>query len=973
MAENTPETPDTPQYRYTAEMAGDLEAKWQRIWDETGAFNADNPSGSLAGDLAKREKYFILDMFPYPSGKGLHVGHPLGYIATDVVARYQRAQGKNVLYTMGYDAFGLPAEQYALQTGQHPAITTHDNIANMSKQLARIGLSHDRRRSFATTDPDYFKWTQWIFLQIFNSWYDPEAPRRDGSGKGAARPITTLVKQYEDGTRPTPNGRAWAELSAVEQAELIDAERLAYVAYAPVNWAPGLGTVLADEEVTAEGRSERGNFPVFKTKLRQWMMRITRYADRLDADLATIDWPDKVRTMQHNWIGKSFGATVNFQVEAGQGPQPQTLQVFTTRPDTLFGVTFMVISPEHPLVGAEDCADAELQVPDAWPEGTRPEWTGGYATPREAVAAYRAQASAKSDSERTAETDFTEKTGVFTGIFGTNPVNSSLVPIFVADYVLMGYGTGAIMAVPAHDERDHAFAKKFNLDIIQTISGPDGLDVQTEPWTGDGVIENSANSEISLNGLGKAEAIAKISDWLAKTGRGEKTVTYRLRDWLFSRQRYWGEPFPVVYGSDGRVHALPEEMLPLELPEVSDFRPRTFDPEDSHSTPESPLGRATDWMTVELDLGEGKQTYTRDQNTMPNWAGSCWYELRYTDPDNSTTFASPDNEAYWMGPRPEAGNLSGGTDLYVGGVEHAVLHLLYARFWHKVLYDLGYVSSSEPFHRLFNQGMIEAYAYTDSRGQYVPADEVAGSEEDGFTWKGQPVNREFGKMGKSLKNIVTPDQMCADYGADTFRVYEMSMGPLDMSRPWDTRAVVGSQRFLQRLWRNIVDENTGALTVTDDAPDLATAKVLARTIHDVTVEYDNLRVNTAIAKMIVLNNHLTGLPRVPREAAEALVVMVAPIAPHIAEELWERLGHQGGIARATFPVVTDESLLAAEEVTCVVQVAGKVRAKVSVDPEISEADLQAKVLAEQAVVKLLDGREPKRIIVRAPKLVSLVL
>lgn len=973
MAENTPETPDTPQYRYTAEMAGDLEAKWQRIWDETGAFNADNPSGSLAGDLAKREKYFILDMFPYPSGKGLHVGHPLGYIATDVVARYQRAQGKNVLYTMGYDAFGLPAEQYALQTGQHPAITTHDNIANMSKQLARIGLSHDRRRSFATTDPDYFKWTQWIFLQIFNSWYDPEAPRRDGSGKGAARPITTLVKQYEDGTRPTPDGRAWAELSAVEQAELIDAERLAYVAYAPVNWAPGLGTVLADEEVTAEGRSERGNFPVFKTKLRQWMMRITRYADRLDADLATIDWPDKVRTMQHNWIGKSFGATVNFQVEAGQGPQPQTLQVFTTRPDTLFGATFMVISPEHPLVGAEDCADAELQVPDAWPEGTRPEWTGGYATPREAVAAYRAQASAKSDSERTAETDFTEKTGVFTGIFGTNPVNSSLVPIFVADYVLMGYGTGAIMAVPAHDERDHAFAKKFNLDIIQTISGPDGLDVQTEPWTGDGVIENSANSEVSLNGLGKAEAIAKISDWLGQTGRGEKTVTYRLRDWLFSRQRYWGEPFPVVYGADGRVHALPEEMLPLELPEVSDFRPRTFDPDDSHSTPESPLGRATDWMTVELDLGEGKQTYTRDQNTMPNWAGSCWYELRYTDPDNPTAFASPDNEAYWMGPRPEAGNLSGGTDLYVGGVEHAVLHLLYARFWHKVLYDLGYVSSSEPFHRLFNQGMIEAYAYTDSRGQYVPADEVEGSEEDGFTWQGQPVNREFGKMGKSLKNIVTPDQMCADYGADTFRVYEMSMGPLDMSRPWDTRAVVGSQRFLQRLWRNIVDENTGALTVTDDAPDLATAKVLARTIHDVTVEYDNLRVNTAIAKMIVLNNHLTGLPRVPREAAEALVVMVAPIAPHIAEELWERLGHQGGIARATFPVVTDESLLAAEEVTCVVQVAGKVRAKVSVDPEISEADLQAKVLAEPAVVKLLDGREPKRVIVRAPKLVSLVL
>lgn len=978
MAENNPEmnsaaatTPPAPKYRYTASMANELELNWQKKWDETGAFNADNPSGDLAGDLAEREKFFILDMFPYPSGKGLHVGHPLGYIATDVVARYQRARGKNVLYTMGYDAFGLPAEQYALQTGQHPAITTHENIANMSGQLARIGLSHDRRRSFATTDPDYFKWTQWIFLQIFNSWYDPEAPRRDGRGKGAARPIATLIKQYEDGIRAVPDGRAWTELSAVERAELIDAERLAYVAYAPVNWAPGLGTVLADEEVTADGRSERGNFPVFKTKLRQWMMRITRYADRLDSDLDTIDWPDKVRTMQHNWIGKSTGATVNFQVEAGQGPEPQTLRVFTTRPDTLFGATFMVISPEHPLVGAEGCADAELQVPDAWPEGTRKEWTGGYATPREAVAAYRKAAAAKSDSERTG--DLTEKTGVFTGIFGTNPVNSSPVPIFVADYVLMGYGTGAIMAVPAHDDRDWAFAKKFNLDIRQTISGPEGHDVQEEPWTGDGVIANSANDEVSLNGLGKGEAIAKITDWLAQRGLGEKTVTYRLRDWLFSRQRYWGEPFPVVYGEDGRVHALPESMLPITLPEVSDFRPRTFDPDDSSSTPESPLGRASDWMKVELDLGEGLQTYTRDSNTMPNWAGSCWYEMRYLDPDNSEAFASADNEAYWMGPRPEAGNVSGGADLYVGGVEHAVLHLLYSRFWHKVLFDLGYVSSSEPFHKLFNQGMIEAYAYTDSRGQYVPADEVEGSEEDGFTWQGQPVNREYGKMGKSLKNIVTPDQMCADYGADTFRVYEMSMGPLDMSRPWDTRAVVGSQRFLQRLWRNVVDEETGAVTVSDAAPDLATAKVLARTIADVTEEYDNMRVNTAIAKMIVLNNHLTGLPAVPREAAEALVIMVAPVAPHIAEELWARLGHEGGITRVPFPVVTDMNLLKADEVTCVVQVAGKVRAKLSVDPEISEADLEAKVLAEPAVVKLLDGREPKRVIVRAPKLVSLVL
>ncbi|MCV0002027.1 leucine--tRNA ligase [Mobiluncus mulieris] len=978
-----------PAHRYTAKLAGDIEAKWQRLWDETNAFAADNPAGDLAGDLAKRDKYFILDMFPYPSGKGLHVGHPLGYIATDVVARYQRAQGKNVLYTMGYDAFGLPAEQYALQTGQHPRITTHENVDNMSRQLARIGLSHDRRRSFSTTDPDYFRWTQWIFLQIFNSWYDPEATRRDGSGKGAARPIDTLVQRYASGQRKTPDGRAWDSLSATEQAELIDAERLAYVAYAPVNWAPGLGTVLADEEVTAEGRSERGNFPVFKTKLRQWMMRITKYADRLDADLSTIDWPDKVRTMQHNWIGKSTGATVNFQVEAGQGQVPaQTLRVFTTRPDTLFGATFMVISPEHPLVGAVDGTAGDsgasgsvgssgvhegLLVPAAWPEGTRPEWTGGHRTPAKAVAAYRAQAAAKTETERSADTDFTEKTGVFTGIFATNPVNGVKIPVFMADYVLMGYGTGAIMAVPAHDERDHAFAKKFNLDIIQTISGPEGHDVQAEPWTGDGVIENSANSEVSLNGLGKTEAIRKITDWLGEAGLGERTVTYRLRDWLFSRQRYWGEPFPVVYGEDGRVHALPEEMLPVELPEVSDFRPRTFDPDDATSKPESPLGRATDWMKVELDLGEGKQTYTRDSNTMPNWAGSCWYELRYTDPHNATEFVSGENEKYWMGPRPAQGNTSGGTDLYVGGVEHAVLHLLYARFWHKVLFDLGYVSSSEPFHKLFNQGMIEAYAYTDSRGQYVPAEEVSGDEEAGFTWHGQPVNREYGKMGKSLKNIVTPDQMCADYGADTFRVYEMSMGPLDMSRPWDTRAVVGSQRFLQRLWRNIVDEETGAVTVTDDAPDKECARLLARTIHDVTVEYDNMRVNTAIAKMIVLNNHLTGLKSVPRAAAEALVLMVAPVAPHIAEELWQLLGHEGGITRVPFPVVTDQSLLAADEVTCVVQVAGKVRAKLSVDPGISEADLEAAVLADPAVVRLLDGREPKRVIVRAPKLVSLVL
>ncbi|MDU5162464.1 MAG: class I tRNA ligase family protein, partial [Winkia neuii] len=458
---------------------------------------------------------------------------------------------------------------------------------------------------------------------------------------------------------------------------------------------------------------------------------------------------------------------------------------------------------------------------------------------------------------------------------------------------------------------------------------------------------------------------------LEQTGHGHAATTYRLRDWLFSRQRYWGEPFPVVYSKDGRVHALPEDMLPVTLPELDDFNPRVFDPNDSKSEPEPPLGRARDWLSVELDLGEGKQTYYRDSNTMPNWAGSCWYEIRYTDPNNDGQFVDPMNEAYWMGPRSDGA--SGGTDLYVGGVEHAVLHLLYARFWHKVLFDLGYLSSSEPFHKLFNQGYVQAYAYTDGRGQYVPADEVEGDEESGFTYQGEPVTQEYGKMGKSLKNIVTPDQMCEEYGADTFRVYEMSMGPLDMSRPWETRAVVGSQRFLQRLWRNVLDENTGEVTVTEEELDRKTAKLLARTIADVTVEYDNMRINTAIAKMIVLNNHLTGLKQVPRKAVEPLVLMLSPVAPHIAEELWQILGHEDSIARVSFPVVTDESLLEEDEVTCIVQIQGKVRERLSVSPSISAEELQEAALSTDAVKEALGGREPMRVIVKAPKLVNVVL
>ena len=954
-------------HRYTAALAGQIERKWQDKWETEQTFAADNPVGDLAGPLAEADPFSLLDMFPYPSGKGLHVGHPLGYIATDVVARYQRMLGKNVLYTMGYDAFGLPAEQYAIQTGQHPRVTTEQNIANMNRQLRQIGLSHDKRRSFATTDNEYVKWTQWIFLKIFSSWYDPDAQNREG-GKGCARPIETLIAQFEDGTRQTPDGREWAELSKKEQADIVDSYRLAYVSYAPVNWCPGLGTVLANEEVTSEGRSERGNYPVYKSKLRQWMMRITEYGHRLTKDLETIDWPDKVRAMQENWIGESHGANVTFDLADSAGSDVSSLEVYTTRPDTLFGATFMVIAPEHPLLGDSDPQNDDLHVPAQWPEGTREAWTGGAATPKEAVKAYRLQAAAKSDEERG---DATEKTGVFTGIFATNPVSGVPVPVFVADYVLWGYGTGAIMAVPAHDERDFAFAKKFDLDIITTISPEEGFDPSEAAWTGDGVLMNSANDSIDLNGKNKKEAIAAMVQGLEQTGHGHAATTYRLRDWLFSRQRYWGEPFPVVYSKDGRVHALPEDMLPVTLPELDDFNPRVFDPNDSKSEPEPPLGRARDWLSVELDLGEGKQTYYRDSNTMPNWAGSCWYEIRYTDPNNDGQFVDPMNEAYWMGPRSDGA--SGGTDLYVGGVEHAVLHLLYARFWHKVLFDLGYLSSSEPFHKLFNQGYVQAYAYTDGRGQYVPADEVEGDEESGFTYQGEPVTQEYGKMGKSLKNIVTPDQMCEEYGADTFRVYEMSMGPLDMSRPWETRAVVGSQRFLQRLWRNVLDENTGEVTVTEEELDRKTAKLLARTIADVTVEYDNMRINTAIAKMIVLNNHLTGLKQVPRKAVEPLVLMLSPVAPHIAEELWQILGHEDSIARVSFPVVTDESLLEEDEVTCIVQIQGKVRERLSVSPSISAEELQEAALSTDAVKEALGGREPMRVIVKAPKLVNVVL
>lgn len=959
--------PGEPSQRYTAALAGEIELRWQERWAERGTFHAANPTGPLTDGKGRNAdpsspSFFVMDMFPYPSGAGLHVGHPLGYIATDVVGRFRRMSGDNVLHALGYDAFGLPAEQFAVQTGQHPRITTEANIANMSRQLRRLGLAHDDRRSFATTDSEFVRWTQWIFLKMFNSWYDVDAVRPDG-GTGRARPISELEAEYAAGTRSVADGRAWAELTSAEQREVINDQRLAYVSNAPVNWCPGLGTVLANEEVTSDGRSERGNFPVFQRNLRQWNMRITAYADRLVDDLEDIDWPDKVKAMQRNWIGRSEGAHVVFDVVGGREP----VTVFTTRPDTLFGATFMVVSPEHPLLD---------EVPAEWPDGTSGSWTGEHATPADAVAAYRAMAAAKTAVERQA--DAGKKTGVFTGHLATNPANGQLLPVFTADYVLMGYGTGAIMAVPGGDERDFAFAEAFGLPVVYTVATPEGF--EGGAWTGDGAIVGSANDEVSLDGLSVAEAKSRMIEWLESKGYGSGTITYRLRDWLFSRQRYWGEPFPIVYGDDDQPIALTEAMLPVDLPDVPDYSPRTYAPDDADSSPEPPLGRNDDWVTVTLDLGDGPREYRRETNTMPNWAGSCWYYLRYLDPQNdgpsATVPVDPSLDSYWMGPNHNAtAGAAGGVDLYVGGVEHAVLHLLYARFWHKVLFDLGYVSSVEPFHKLFNQGYVQAYAFVDARGAYVPADEVeeitAGDGSSMYVWNGESVTREYGKMGKSLKNVVTPDDMYEAYGADTFRVYEMSMGPLDVSRPWDTRAVVGSQRFLQRLWRNVVSEETGELTVTDEPASDETLRHVHRAIADVRVEMENMRTNTAIAKLITLNNHLTTLEAVPREAAEAIVLMTAPVAPHIAEELWERLGHDESLTYEPFPVA-DEQYLVQDSVTCVFQVQGKVRGRADVPPAISEAELEALALADPGVQRALDGRAVMKVITRAPKLVNIV-
>jgi leucyl-tRNA synthetase len=958
-----------PACRYTAELAGEIEARWQRRWAERGTFAVPNPPPAPAGGPAGRDgpdRLYVLDMFPYPSGAGLHVGHPLGYIASDVYARFMRMQGHRVLHPFGFDAFGLPAEQYAIETGRHPAVTTAENIDLMRRQLRRLGLGHDPTRELSTADPRFYRWTQWIFLQLFGSWFDPEAQ--------AARPIQTLVEQLEAGRRApegpaNPAGRPWAELDPVERRRVVDSWRLAYLDEAPVNWCPGLGTVLANEEVTAEGRSAIGNFPVYRRRMRQWMLRITAYADRLLADLDALDWTDSLKTLQRNWIGRSQGAEIRFPAPTASGAGTEVV-VYTTRPDTVFGAACLVLAPEHPLVD-------ELTAP-AWPPGTPPAWQGPAtatgapaASPAEAVEAYRRRAASLSDRQRQAQRD---KTAVFTGTAATNPASGASLPVLVADYVLAGYGGGAIMAVPAHDQRDLELAATLGLPVRAVVAPDrawldahpgalaDRADSWTEAFEGDGVAVNSRGPELVLDGLGRAEATARTVAWLAGSGHGRAAVSYRLRDWLFSRQRYWGEPFPIVYDETGLPLALPASMLPVELPPMSDFRPRA----DEDAEPQPPLSRAQGFERVTLDLGDGPRPYRRETNVMPQWAGSCWYYLRYLDPDDDRRFVDPAVERYWMG-----GKRAGGVDLYIGGVEHAVLHLLYARFWHKVLFDLGHVSTPEPFQRLYNQGYILADAFTDPAGRHVPAAEVVEGR-----YQGRPVTRHVGKMGKSLKNGVSPDDIYEAYGADTLRLYEMAMGPLDADRPWRPDDIVGVFRFLQRLWRNVVDEDTGQARVSEAPLDGREPlyRQLHQTIDAVGSLYRELRYNVAVARLTELNHAVTGVVRdrgpAPRAAVEPLVLMVAPMAPHLAAELWERLGHDP-LDDVAFPVA-DPRALATATVVLPVTVDGRRRGEVTVARDAGQEEVRRAALALAPVARLVAEDRVARVVHVPGRIVNVV-
>jgi leucyl-tRNA synthetase len=913
-----------------------IEPRWQRYWEEHQTFRTP--------DTSTKPKLYILDMFPYPSGAGLHVGHPEGYTATDILARYRRMRGDNVLHPMGWDAFGLPAEQYAIETGTHPRATTQRNIETFRRQIKMLGFSYDWSREVDTTDPSYFKWTQWIFLQLFETWYDAE--------KKSGRPIAEL---------PIPSEvRAQGE-AAVRVYR--DSKRLAYQIEAPVNWCPALGTVLANEEVV-DGKSERGGHPVVRIPLRQWMLRITAYAERLLNDLALVDWSEAIKEMQRNWIGRSEGAEVDFRLlpAAGQHAGAGTIRVFTTRPDTLFGATYMVLSPEHLLV-------ASITTPKQ----------------RAAVETYQAEAARKSDLERTelAKT----KTGVFTGASAINPVNNQAIPIWIADYVLASYGTGAIMAVPAHDERDFEFAQQFGLPIRTVVRPPDEwlkatgstLDRLTEAYAGDGVAVHSG----SFDGLATPEFKKRIIAWLGERGLGQRKINYKLRDWLFSRQRYWGEPFPILHEVNekgeptGVVEPLSEAELPLLLPELDDYRPS--------GKPEPPLEKATDWVWV---TRHGKR-YKRETNTMPQWAGSCWYYLRYLDPHNERLFCDPAKERYWMP-----------VDLYVGGAEHAVLHLLYARFWHKVLHDRGHVHMPEPFQKLVNQGMILGeMEFTACRkdGKWVSfmgraaEEEAAGLEPvkldedqvekkgDAFVLRADPtvrVDARAYKMSKSRGNVINPDQVVDEYGADSLRLYEMFMGPLEATKPWSMRGVEGVYRFLGRVWRLLIDDRVEemklAAAVADEKPDRDTLRKLHQTIQKVTEDLDGMRFNTAISALMEYSNHLNKLNVRPRSVLEPFVLLLSPFAPHLAEELWCTLGHPHTLAYEPWPRF-DTDLTRAEEIEVPVQINGKVRSKLIAPAGISDTELRDIALADERIRELISGKSILKVIVVPGKLVNIVV
>lgn len=932
-----------------------LEAKWQEFWEKSGIYHAP--------DKSSKPKLYVLDMFPYPSGEGLHVGHPEGYSATDMFCRFMRMRGYNVLHPMGYDAFGLPAEQYAIETGTHPRVTTERNIANIRRQIKQLGFSYDWQRELATTDTGYMRWTQWIFLLLFDTWFDPEYQWVDPAGKkriGKGRPISEL---------PIPDAVREQGEEAVRRFQ--DSFRLAYQAESPVNWCAALGTVLADEEVI-NGRSERGSHPVQRVLLRQWMLRITTYADRLLEDLDTLDWPDPIKEMQKNWVGRSEGAEVDFYVgnpdkfeqwadarrktAFPQDPGPDAIRIYTTRPDTLFGATYMVLAPEHALVDRLTTDEFRSRVDE-----------------------YRKKVSETSEEDRIAGRG--AKSGVFTGAYATNPVNGERIPIWIADYVLISYGTGAIMAVPGHDQRDLEFARAFGIPVRAVVAptgewlarmqphlqGQNSLEAYREnigrlpeAFVEEGTGMQSANREISLDGLPTAKAKSAITEWLVKSGIGKASVKYKLRDWLFSRQRYWGEPIPILHelGPDGKLtgltRAVGEDELPVLLPEMEDFKPT--------GRPGGPLEKATDWIRVCRD---GKE-YARETNTMPQWAGSCWYYLRFCDPKNSEKAWDPEKERYWMP-----------VDLYVGGAEHAVLHLLYSRFWHKVLFDRGCVSTMEPFQRLVNQGMILSITYRTSEGKIVPYRQIRFEEGKAFHAEtGEELAGETEKMSKSRGNVIPVDVPIQRYGADTTRLYEMFMGPLETTKPWSMQGVEGISRFLNRAWRMIIDEAAESMQLSpriskDAEPSQEQSRVLHKTIQSVTQDMESLSFNTAISRLMEFVNYFTGQDVRPQSCMEPFVLMLAPMAPHIAEELWQALGHPESLSYAPWPVF-DPKFVQESVLEMPVQINGKVRGRITVPVDATNPEMERAALSDARVQKYLEGASVRKVIIVPRKLINIV-